>query len=104
VTSEKADGKSKPQIRENRKIENRIKNIMSKKNKALVYNLLSFGILFVFIRYVLIDFTSLTGFMRPLTAFVVATILAPKFQAGNVGGTEKIVMKWIFLKGVKEVK
>jgi hypothetical protein len=42
--------------------------------------------------------------MRPLTAFVVATILAPKFQAGNVGGTEKIFMKWIFLKGVKEVK
>ena len=77
---------------------------MSKKNKALLYNLLSFGIIFVFIRYALIDYTSLTGFMRPLTAFVVATILAPKFQAGNVGGSEKIFMKWIFLKGVKEVK
>lgn len=77
---------------------------MSKKNKALLYNLLSFGILYVFIRYILIDYTSLTGFMRPLTSFVVATILAPKFQAGVINGEEKIYMKWIFIKGAKEVE
>ena len=76
---------------------------MSKKNKALLYNLFSFGILYVFIRYILIDYTSLTGFMRPLASFVVATLLAPKFQAGVVNGEEKIYMRWLFLKDAKEV-
>ncbi len=76
---------------------------MSKKNKALLYNLLSFGILYVFIRYVVIDYTSLTGIMRPLASFVVATLIAPKFQAGFVNGKERIYMRWLFLKGVKEV-
>lgn len=76
---------------------------MSKQNKALLYNLLSFGVLFVFFRYVVIDYTGLTGLFKPLTAFVVSTILAPKFQAGNTGEGVKVYMKWIFMKGVKEV-
>lgn len=76
---------------------------MSKKNKALLYNLFSFGIIFVIIRYVVIDYTSLTGIMRPLASFVVATLLAPKFQAGMVNGQEKIYMRWLFLKDAKEV-
>ncbi|HLP62947.1 hypothetical protein [Flavobacterium sp.] len=76
---------------------------MSKKNKALLYNLLSFGILYVFFRYVVIDYTSLTGIMRPLASFVVATLIAPKFQAGVVNGKEGIYMRWLFLKDAKEV-
>jgi hypothetical protein len=77
---------------------------MSKKTKALLYNLLSFGILFVSIRYIAMNYIILADLMKSLTAFVIATLLAPKFQAGNVAGTEKIFMRWIFLKGVKEVK
>lgn len=76
---------------------------MSKKNKALLYNLLSFGILYVFFRYVVVDYTSLTGIMRPLASFVVATLIAPKFQAGFVDGQERIYMRWLFLKDAKEV-
>jgi len=76
---------------------------MSKKNKALLYNLLSFGILYVFIRYVVIDYTSLTGIMRPIASFVVATLIAPKFQAGFVNGQDRIYMRWLFLKDAKEV-
>lgn len=76
---------------------------MSKKNKALLYNLLSFGILYVFFRYVVVDYTSLTGIMRPLASFVVATLIAPKFQAGFVNGQERIYMRWLFLKDAKEV-
>jgi hypothetical protein len=77
---------------------------MSKKTKALIYNLASFGLLFIFVRYVLVDYTGLTGMMKPITAFVVSTLLAPKFQAGVLNGNEKIVMKWIFMKGFKVIE
>jgi hypothetical protein len=36
-------------------------------------------------------------------AFVIGTILAPKFQAVNTREGEKLFMKWLFVKGVKEV-
>jgi hypothetical protein len=76
---------------------------MSKKNKALLYNLVSFGVLFIGIRYFALNYTNLTGIWKPLTAFVVATLLAPKFQSMRTNDGEKVFMKWIFIKGVKEV-
>lgn len=76
---------------------------MSKKTKALVYNLLSFAVLFIGIRYFALNYTNLQGIWKPLTAFVIATILAPKFQAVRTNEGEKVFMKWIFIKGVKEV-
>jgi hypothetical protein len=39
-----------------------------------------------------------------MTGFMVALLLAPKFQAIKSHDGEKIFMKWLFLKGVKEVK
>jgi hypothetical protein len=38
-----------------------------------------------------------------MIAFVIGTILAPKFQAVNTKDGEKLFMKWLFVKGVKEV-
>jgi hypothetical protein len=38
-----------------------------------------------------------------MTAFVIGTILAPKFQAVTTREGEKLFMKWLFVKGVKEV-
>jgi hypothetical protein len=49
-------------------------------------------------------YTAITGFWIPLTAFVVGTILAPKFQAVKTKDGEKLFMKWLFIKGIKEVK
>jgi hypothetical protein len=77
---------------------------MSKKTKALLYNLIAFAALFIPIRYLILEHYLITPILKPIIAFVIATLLAPKFQAGNAGGTEKIFMRWIFLKGVKEVK
>jgi hypothetical protein len=34
---------------------------------------------------------------------VIGTILAPKFQAISSPNGEKIYMRWILLKGIKEV-
>lgn len=48
--------------------------------KAFVLQLICFAILFVGMRFLVEKYTYLTGFWVPLTAFMVGTILAPKFQ------------------------
>lgn len=76
---------------------------MSKKTKALLYNLVCFAIIFVAVRFLLALYTHLSGLWLPLTAFVIGTILAPKFQAVTTKDGEKVFMKWLFIKGIKEV-
>ena len=77
---------------------------MSKKTKAFIFNLLCFAVLFILFRFLIEQYTNLTGYWIPITAFVVGTILAPKFQAIQSPLGEKLVMKWIFLKGIKVVE
>jgi len=77
---------------------------MTLKTKGLLYNFIGFAVIFVIVRLVAPMFTNLTGIWLPLTAFVVATLLAPKFQAVQTSEGEKLFMKWLFVKGVKEVK
>jgi hypothetical protein len=48
-------------------------------------------------------YTGLTDFWIPLTAFFVGTILSPKFKAVKNQDGEKLYMKWIFIKNVKEI-
>lgn len=75
---------------------------MTHKTKALVYNLLGFAVAFIVSRMLLQAYSGLSGFWLPVTAFVVSTILAPKFQSVKTRDGEKIFMKWIFVKGVKQ--
>jgi membrane protein CcdC involved in cytochrome C biogenesis len=77
--------------------------IMSKKTKAIVYNLIGFAILFIGLRYFVLNYTNLTGIWKPILAAVVASLLAPKFQAVNTRDGEKLFMKVLFVKGVKEI-
>ncbi|WP_338648041.1 hypothetical protein V5J73_05030 [Flavobacterium sp. KS-LB2] len=71
--------------------------------RAFIYQLGCFAILFISARYVVANFTDLTGFWIPLTAFIIGTIIAPKFQAAKTKDGEKLFMKWIFMKGIKEI-
>jgi hypothetical protein len=79
---------------------------MSKKVKAFVYNFLGFALFFLPSYYLLKHYggLSITGYFIPITAFVVATLLAPKFQAVQTRDGEKLFMKWLLRKGVKELK
>lgn len=77
---------------------------MSKKTKALVYQFLCFAVFFIALRFIIEAYSNLTGFWIPVTAAVVATILSPQFQVVKSNEGEKLFMKWIFLKGVKELK
>ncbi len=75
---------------------------MSKKTKAFIYNFIGFAIFFFATRFLIVSYSHLQGFWIPLTAFVVATILAPKFQAVTTKDGEKLFMKWLFGE-IKEV-
>jgi hypothetical protein len=77
---------------------------MTLQTKSLLYQFLSFVALYTPFRYFVLPHTSLTGLWLPLTAFVIATLLCPVFKTIKTPGGDKLIMKWIFLKGVREIK
>ncbi|CAM4118488.1 hypothetical protein FLAN108750_11350 [Flavobacterium antarcticum] len=77
---------------------------MSLKVKAFILQLISFATLFIIVRYLLDSYTNLEGMWISITAFVIGTIAAPQFQAVKSNEGEKLFMKWIFMKDVKEIK
>lgn len=76
---------------------------MNKRTLAFLYNLIGFGIVFIPVRYLVLEqyYIQIT-LLKPLIAFVIATIIAPKFQAVRTAQGENIYMKWIFMNGVKK--
>ena len=71
--------------------------------KSLVLQLICFVILFTAFRYLAAHYSNLTGIWIPLTAFVVSTLLSPKFQVAKTKDGEKLFMKWLFIKGIREI-
>lgn len=71
--------------------------------RAFLFQLGCFAILFTLFRYLVGHYTNLTGYWVPLTAFAVGTLLSPKFQAVKTKDGEKLFMKWIFIKEIKEI-
>ncbi|MFD2907505.1 hypothetical protein ACFSX9_02030 [Flavobacterium ardleyense] len=76
---------------------------MSKKVKAFLYNFLGFSVFYIPTYFIVINFTHLQGYWIAGTAFMISLLLAPKFQAIRTTEGEKIYMKWLLTKGVKEV-
>ena len=72
--------------------------------KAFVYQLLCFAVLFILCRVLLDKYAFLERLWVSITAFVISTILAPKFQAVKTNDGEKLFMKWLFVSGIKEIK
>ncbi len=71
--------------------------------RAFLYQLGTFASLFILSRYLIHHYTGLTGFWEPFAAFVIATFVGPKFQAVKTNDGEKLYMKWVFSKNVKEI-
>ena len=71
--------------------------------RAFLYQLGCFAILFISLQFLIDKYTQLSGLWIPMTAFVVGTIMAPKFQAVKTKDGEKLFMKWMFVKGVKDL-
>ncbi|ODS82229.1 MAG: hypothetical protein ABS44_18495 [Chryseobacterium sp. SCN 40-13] len=58
--------------------------------KAFIFQLTGFAVLFILFRFLIDAYTNLQGFWIPVTAFVVSTLLAPKFQAVKTNDGEKL--------------
>jgi hypothetical protein len=71
---------------------------------AIVYNFIGFAPLYFITYYLVKTYAGMEGFWIPLSAAFVSIILAPKFQTVQTSSGEKMFMKWILKKGVKEVK
>lgn len=76
---------------------------MQLKHKALVFNFIGFAFIFILIRWLVMDFFSLNHFIKSVVSAVLATLLAPKFAVIKAKASFKLVMKWIFIKGFKEL-
>lgn len=78
--------------------------MMSIKIKAFVLQLISFIIFFLGFTYIFKQFLDFQDLYIKLMAFAVGTVFAPKFLATQTKNGEKLFMKWIFIKGMKEIK
>lgn len=76
---------------------------MSPKTKVFIYQFVSFAIIFIPLRYLLVWLAKSEGFWVPLTAFFLTVLLAPKFQVVQTNEGSKIWMKWFFSKKIKEL-
>lgn len=77
---------------------------MAKKTKAFLYNFFAFTAFYIPAMLLIKTFSQWEGFAVSLTAFVIALVLSPKFQFVQTNTGDKIFMKWIFKKGMQEVK
>jgi len=76
---------------------------MEPKHRALLYNFIGFAFFFVGGRLLFgYLFTMNTVFMAIMAA-VFATILAPKFAVVKTAKGKKLMMKWIFITGFREM-
>lgn len=76
---------------------------MKPKTKALVFNLIAFSLLFLVFRLTIGAIIKGDTFWLALISAVIASILSPKFLVVEDKGKEKILMKTIFSKDVKEL-
>ncbi|MGS4344757.1 hypothetical protein ACKUSY_03950 [Myroides odoratus] len=75
--------------------------MMGAGTKTILFQFVSFAVLFLLARVGLAYFTDLSGIWLPLVSAIVATVLAPQFKVFKTDEGDKICVKWIFLKGVK---
>ncbi|WP_291868495.1 hypothetical protein [Maribacter sp.] len=76
---------------------------MKLKHKVLLYNFIGFAAIFILSRLLLGYFVPLQRLILAVISAVIANIFAPKFALETIGAKEKMVMKWVLKKGIKEL-
>lgn len=77
---------------------------MSKQTKSILLNFLGFVVIFFPFKYVFDTYSGFSHFQCLGAAFITTLILSPKFQVVKTSEGEKLFMKWMFIKDVKEIK
>ena len=76
---------------------------MTLKFKALLYNFIGFIFFFLLIRLGVGYFFPVDNVIKLMAVGLTTIILAPKFAVIKTDEGEKMKMKWIFMKGIKDV-
>lgn len=76
---------------------------MKPKHKALLFNFIAFVALFLIARLVLGYYLPINPIFLAVTSAIIANVLAPKFGSIQTDDGEKVLMKWIFIKGMREI-
>lgn len=76
---------------------------MTLKNKALLFNFLSFAIIFIVFRFFVMDYFYENRIVKSVLSALITAFLAPKFAVHKNKEVSSIVMKWLFIKGFKQL-
>lgn len=76
---------------------------MKPKHKALLFNFIAFVALFLIARLILGYYLPINPIFLAVTSAIIANVLAPKFGVIQTDDGEKVLMKWIFIKGMREI-
>ena len=77
---------------------------MSAKVRAFLFNFLCFGALFIRIRVgILYFFPELSYAVTFAITGILSILLSPRFAAFEQEGKEVLLMRWIFLKGIRQL-
>lgn len=77
---------------------------MMPKHKALLFNFISFAVIFIAVRLLLPFFVEeKDGVLPVIVSAFSATILSPKFFVMKIDGKPRVMMKIIFVKQPKQV-
>ena len=74
------------------------------KAKALLYNFIGFTFFFLVLRYLSVFVVAEVPIYMVVIAAVLANFLNPKFGVVETEKGMKMMMKWIFIKGLREIK
>jgi hypothetical protein len=76
---------------------------MRPKYKALFFNFVAFAVIFLTIRLSLEYFWPGNSAFLAIGSAIITIVLSPKFAAIKTNSGEKLMMKWIFMKKVREL-
>ena len=76
---------------------------MRPKYKALLFNFITFAIIYIIIRLGLGYFWPDNSTFLALGSAVITITLSPKFTTIKTNSGEKLMMKWIFIKNVRQL-
>ncbi len=75
---------------------------MTKQTKVLLVQFVCFAGLFLLGKLIL-SLTTITGITNAIVCAVFATVFAPQFKIFKTADGEKVYMRWLFSKKVKEL-
>ncbi|MBQ4915771.1 hypothetical protein J8L85_15050 [Maribacter sp. MMG018] len=76
---------------------------MKAKQKALIFNFIGFAVIFLLARFGLAFISDIKPVYISILSAIIAMVVSPKFAVAQIKGKEKLMMKWIFIKEIKEL-